>query len=700
MVMRADELRGQIHFGIITVKSEEFQAVHNAFDHWEDVEGGDHTYFITRVQTRAGHERTVSLVRLLEQGQDVAQKVTRDLIEDLNPKWIMLVGIAGGLPDNEYSLGDVLLASRIHDFAVSAARQDAPPQFNLKGGAVHTEVAKLLEAIHGFDANFSGWNTPVSIGMEKPNIEPPRRPDKRFYGEPEWKRKVLESLRRNFPSGTSPRPPKYYVAPSATSNTLVKDTSIVAQLTDAARAVSTVEMELGGAYLAAQNVPLLAIRGLSDIVGFKRDHDWTEYACKTAAALARALIISDVIRFKPPDSSMGPSVTNPARAMPAPASPRQDAGVQTNAHSLAAEFQYRTSQALGKVRLRITGLDRTFQRSEVSYIEDQMRLAKPVVLTGEAGTGKSGIGGLLAQSASQAGRCVLLLDARRVEHIKDEPGLRMYFSVDEPLSYAVARLGREYGFRLVIDQLDNVAGLPVAGVLIDLAIECSRAVGIEMVVISRKREGHERALIQRLTGEKFVEIESRPLNEDEAQRALEHLGVPVLSPELINLSRNLLNLEIIATIKDKQPDFAFANVYGELALWDGFIDALRQREAGPTFVVAEQTVADAMRLAQSALAQEEQTFILQIPLSQSLRRLESWDVIVNDEGQIYRFKHEKLQDYLYARYAADRGLMPSDVAGEIHSLRARNVLLWMDKIYAHRKSPRRVQFLREMLDVQ
>jgi nucleoside phosphorylase len=56
-------------------------------------------------------------------------------------------------------------------------------------------------------------------------------------------------------------------------------------------------MELGGVYVAGQRInrqyPVLAIRGISDIVGFKRDDEWTKYACKTAAAFAIALVRSD-----------------------------------------------------------------------------------------------------------------------------------------------------------------------------------------------------------------------------------------------------------------------------------------------------------------------------------------------------------------------------------------------------------------------
>ena len=40
----------------------------------------------------------------------------------------------------------------------------------------------------------------------------------------------------------------------------------------------------------APRVPFLAIRGISDIVGFKRDPGWTAYACHSAAAFTRAFL--------------------------------------------------------------------------------------------------------------------------------------------------------------------------------------------------------------------------------------------------------------------------------------------------------------------------------------------------------------------------------------------------------------------------
>lgn len=371
------------------------------------------------------------------------------------------------------------------------------------------------------------------------------------------------------------------------------------------------------------------------------------------------------------------------------------------AHSLIDEFRYHTNNVLRHARLTITGLDRTFRRAEVSTIEDQLKLAKPVILKGAPGTGKSGIGVLLARAALDIGKAVLLLDARHVHHIEDEAGLRRFFSINEPVSYAIARLGREHGCRLIIDQLDNTIDLAIARVLVGLALECSRATGVEVVVISRDREGHESRLLQSLTAEGFVELESRQLNEEEAQAALVQIGISRPSSDLLNLSRNLLNLDIIATIKNRQPHFDFSNILDEVALWDGYIDVLLEREEeGSNRQDAEQTLAEAMRLAKSMLCREEQSFTLDSPLSPALRRLNSWGMIISEEGQIYRFRHEKLQDYLYARDAVNHGLMPQAVLAEINVLRSRHVLLWMNKLYAHRKSPRRAQFLREMLNVE
>jgi nucleoside phosphorylase len=78
----------------------------------------------------------------------------------------------------------------------------------------------------------------------------------------------------------------------ASSDRLMKDAETMSVWSKIARQVVAVEMESAGIYKATQgrNVPFLAIRGISDVVGFRREDDWTPYACETAAAFAHAFL--------------------------------------------------------------------------------------------------------------------------------------------------------------------------------------------------------------------------------------------------------------------------------------------------------------------------------------------------------------------------------------------------------------------------
>jgi hypothetical protein len=78
---------------------------------------------------------------------------------------------------------------------------------------------------------------------------------------------------------------------------LVKDTKLAQAWRRTARHAAGVEMELGGLYKAARyggsgDTRVFTIRGISDIVGYKRAPQWTAFACVTAAAFTTALIKS------------------------------------------------------------------------------------------------------------------------------------------------------------------------------------------------------------------------------------------------------------------------------------------------------------------------------------------------------------------------------------------------------------------------
>jgi hypothetical protein len=123
-----------------------------------------------------------------------------------------------------------------------------------------------------------------------------------YYGDNTWRAKVRDALLHNFPKGLQPRAPIFRVGSVASSNTLIKDTQLLNQWKSSARAITHVEMELGGVYEAARRIertyPVLAIRGISDIVGYKRSAEWTEYACQSAAAFTYKLLNSGLINLE------------------------------------------------------------------------------------------------------------------------------------------------------------------------------------------------------------------------------------------------------------------------------------------------------------------------------------------------------------------------------------------------------------------
>jgi nucleoside phosphorylase len=284
----AMDLKGKTDFGIITIREDEFEAVLNRFP-VESTVVGRQRYAISRLRTVSEDEYTIACVRCLEQGTNQAQEVARTLIDELDPQWILVVGIAGSLPDHEYTLGDVLLASRIHDFSVSAIIENSDGgvrhEFADMGGPMHPDIQSLLAYLPALPLD--GWWNNVRALRPKVNFS-----STNFYGDTDWMDKVRACLTRYFGKKSIRSHPKAFTGSVVSSGILLKATSIAQQWLKGARDIKGIEMELAGVYKAAWNSqkPVLGIRGISDTVGYKRSPDWTNYACDTAAIFAEALL--------------------------------------------------------------------------------------------------------------------------------------------------------------------------------------------------------------------------------------------------------------------------------------------------------------------------------------------------------------------------------------------------------------------------
>jgi nucleoside phosphorylase len=281
-----------VDFAILTIREDEHAAVLQRFPDELDTVSRHRRYRRRRIQLTPTESYTVGVLRTAEQGGGEALDATRDVIEDLKPRFILVVGIAGGVPSSEFSLGDVVVSTRIVDFSVEAVLGDHSREYALAGGPLHPEASKLAADISGMTCarELGDWNTEASIAKPRPPVV---LSDDKLYGDDAWKNDVRSKLAHHF-EGKPARPPKVTTGAIGASDRLIKDAEILQVWLKVARQIQAVEMESAGVYRAAhgKHVPFLAIRGISDVVGFKRHPDWTEYACHSAAAFARAFLLA------------------------------------------------------------------------------------------------------------------------------------------------------------------------------------------------------------------------------------------------------------------------------------------------------------------------------------------------------------------------------------------------------------------------
>lgn len=274
-----------VDIGILTIRDDEFRALLAAFPEPDDPDLyiARRHYNLRLASAGKGAVYRVAILRQLDQGNGEALDAARDLLEDLSPRLVLVVGIAGGLPRDDLTLGDVVLSTRVHDYSVEARKENAAPAYALSGGPIDKALAAAIVNLPAREAELGAWTEGL------PAMPPADAGEDHLYGPDTWKAEVRASIGEHFGSG--PRTPTYVAGVIATSDRLVKDVSVIIPWLETTRHLLAVEMESGGVYRAGRDrAAVLAIRGISDIVGLKRDSRWTKYACAVAAAFTRAFL--------------------------------------------------------------------------------------------------------------------------------------------------------------------------------------------------------------------------------------------------------------------------------------------------------------------------------------------------------------------------------------------------------------------------
>jgi nucleoside phosphorylase len=321
-----------VDFGIVTIRDDEFEEVKSVLENIKIKQAVPSSsqipsrpiYTLGTINLDSATIR-VGIVQVGGKGGRLnASHYARDLIEDLCPKVLLVVGICGLLPDDEITLGDVVLASRVYDFSIGAVvntPNGSTRESTDSGGGVHPRLRPFLDNLSSFLPTILYFGT-TNAEVPTPTIDINKR---NFVSkDKDTKDRISHSLKRHFKSSNpnsvsatkwlKSRPYSVNVSPINSSDNLIKDPQAT-NWTFHARDAMAVEMELGGVFQIAHRaeVPMLGIRGVSDVVGFKREPDWTKYACKVAAAVARGIMVTiktqltDILDSVP--QSLAPSTT-------------------------------------------------------------------------------------------------------------------------------------------------------------------------------------------------------------------------------------------------------------------------------------------------------------------------------------------------------------------------------------------------------
>jgi nucleoside phosphorylase len=285
-----------IDIGILTIRDDEFRAVLETLPDDRGIYKGRYREYALRTADAGQDARyRVAILRQIEQGNGEAQEAARDLIDDLQPSLLIVVGIAGGLPSDDISLGDVVLSTRVHDFSLEARKFGEATTYNVAGGPIAKSIAAGVANLGARESELADWWAELP---SKPSVS---FSPSRLYGPPKWWREVRKKLQAHHGKGTQERPPTFAAGPIASSDRLVKDPKLLFPWITSARGILAIEMESAGVHRATrERVPMMSIRGLSDIVGLKRQDAWTKYACASAAAFTRAYLRTRPVPLREP----------------------------------------------------------------------------------------------------------------------------------------------------------------------------------------------------------------------------------------------------------------------------------------------------------------------------------------------------------------------------------------------------------------
>jgi nucleoside phosphorylase len=251
----------KVDFLIITALQKEFYAVKQKLG---DVQSVDDIAYFTTVNCPNGKYLLILACQLYS-GQQEATALTATLCERYKPRYVLLVGIAGGNKDEKVKLGDIIIAKRIEDCTKGKIADSGVWQPEWTPFSIDAELIRKVR-----DWPNSDWRESIKE----------KRPDKKKQA-PEIKEGVIIS-----------------------GGNVIKE-EVGGKWLETIKARETrwlgVEMEGGGVataiahYMKEPRPKFLMIRCVTDFADDDKNDHWHLYACDVAAAYTYAFLKSGPI---------------------------------------------------------------------------------------------------------------------------------------------------------------------------------------------------------------------------------------------------------------------------------------------------------------------------------------------------------------------------------------------------------------------
>ena len=249
---------------ILTALSVELAAARLAFgikDETPHRRSANSIHFWTKIIEKTGGPISCAIASLGSAGNVNAASITTQLLSELKPKMVLMMGIAAGMR-TKMELGEVVISERVIYYEGAAALSDG----NL---AARPEMPKPgVSTLQDLSTYFSGGLLParlqeraITLGFTMPSESPAGEVTSRLTVSP---------------------------ATIASGEKLIRDPELLAGLRLQHDKVCVAEMEAYGVVDACdkQNVPALVIRGISDFGDSSKDSTFHKVASEAAAIVA------------------------------------------------------------------------------------------------------------------------------------------------------------------------------------------------------------------------------------------------------------------------------------------------------------------------------------------------------------------------------------------------------------------------------